>query len=214
MPNGADPPRKWRRGRRQLAQVAAMHGKGTDRPAACVDHPERVTCRVEASVLGRQRDRAWLERCAAKQGKGAIGGDRVPGDAGHGRIHREENLAVVADLDPAGRRLIVRERRGPDGRQRGVGCHPARRHRPGVRGGVVGVGNQELTHAGWPELAAKRARPWAGNGEPGAAARRPSRPTARLSMRDAATRVPASRRPSPLKSTSPGWDPAGRAMVE
>src|ERR1700722_4421658 len=47
-------------------------------------------------------------------------------------------------------------------------------------------------------------RPWAGNGEPGAAVSRPSRPTVKLSITEVPTSVPASLVPVPLNSTSAG----------
>src|SRR5579862_116056 len=56
--------------------------------------------------------------------------------------------------------------------------------------------------------------PSAANGEPGAAVRRPSEPTTKLSISDVPTRVPTSRDPSPLKNTSPGDEPSGSETVE
>src|SRR5439155_1196653 len=57
-------------------------------------------------------------------------------------------------------------------------------------------------------------RPWAVNGEPGAAVSRPSPPTVKLSISELATRVPTSLLPSALKNTSPGWEPSGSVTVE
>src|SRR2546423_1955053 len=56
--------------------------------------------------------------------------------------------------------------------------------------------------------------PWAANGEPGAAARRPSGSTAKLSISDVLTRTPRRCVPSPLKRTSPGEDPSGSGTVD
>src|SRR5271157_4742855 len=47
-------------------------------------------------------------------------------------------------------------------------------------------------------------RPWAGNGDPGAAVSRPPEPTVKLSIREGPTSVPASLVPVLLNSTSPG----------
>src|SRR5438128_109217 len=56
--------------------------------------------------------------------------------------------------------------------------------------------------------------PCAGKGEPGAAVRRPSPPTLKLSISDVLTRAPTSPVPSPLKRTSPGEEPSGNGIVE
>src|SRR6185437_10917994 len=56
--------------------------------------------------------------------------------------------------------------------------------------------------------------PWATNGEPGAAVRRPSGPTRKLSIRDVFTRTPSRRVPSPLKRTSPDDERSGSDTVE
>ena len=47
-------------------------------------------------------------------------------------------------------------------------------------------------------------RPWAGNGDPGAAVSRPPEPTVKLSITEGPTSVPTSLVPVPLNSTSPG----------
>src|SRR5919204_4368413 len=57
-------------------------------------------------------------------------------------------------------------------------------------------------------------KPWAANGEPGAAVNRPSAPTTKLSISELPTLVPTSLLPSPLKRTSPGVEPSGRGTVE
>src|SRR5438034_11398910 len=57
-------------------------------------------------------------------------------------------------------------------------------------------------------------RPCAANGDAGAAVRRPSAPTVKLSISEVPTRAPTSLVPSPLKRTSPGEDPSGRGTVE
>src|SRR5207237_7756826 len=56
--------------------------------------------------------------------------------------------------------------------------------------------------------------PCAANGDPGAAERRPSGWTAKLSISDVLTRTPSRRVPSPLNSTSPGEDPSGSGTVD
>src|SRR5258708_15152013 len=56
--------------------------------------------------------------------------------------------------------------------------------------------------------------PCAAKGEPGAAASRPSRRTAKLSISEVPTRVPAGRVPPELNRTSPGSDPLVSEIVE
>src|SRR5208282_3766124 len=56
--------------------------------------------------------------------------------------------------------------------------------------------------------------PWAGNGDPGAAVSRPSKPTVKLSMTEVPTSVPASLVPVPLNSTSAGAALAARVTVD
>src|SRR5437588_1119973 len=56
--------------------------------------------------------------------------------------------------------------------------------------------------------------PCAAKGEPGAGARRPSGRTAKLSISEVPTRVPARLVPVGLNSTSPGCDPCGSATLE
>src|SRR2546430_15817846 len=56
--------------------------------------------------------------------------------------------------------------------------------------------------------------PWAGNGETRAAVSRPPGPTGELSIWDVPTWVPASLVPSPVNSTSPGWEPSASATAE
>ena len=56
--------------------------------------------------------------------------------------------------------------------------------------------------------------PWAEEGDPGAAVRRPALPTTKLSINDEPTRVPTRLLPVELKSTSPGWELFGRETVE
>src|SRR5579862_2917099 len=57
-------------------------------------------------------------------------------------------------------------------------------------------------------------RPWAGNGDPGAAVSRPSKPTVKLSIMEVPTSVPTSLVPVPLNSTSAGAALAARVTVE
>src|SRR5712664_662466 len=57
-------------------------------------------------------------------------------------------------------------------------------------------------------------RPWAGNGDPGAAVSRPPAPTVKLSITEVPTSVPTSLVPAPLNSTSPGAALAGSETVE
>src|SRR5205807_4458963 len=106
---------KGRRGRGQLGQVAAVHGEGTDGASTGVDDPKRPTVGAEPSVLGTHVCRT--ERRAAEQAQRAVAGDRVSRDAVAGRVDREQELPVVADLDPAWRGLEVWERRRSDRRQ-------------------------------------------------------------------------------------------------
>src|SRR6187397_783139 len=53
-----------------------------------------------------------------------------------------------------------------------------------------------------------------GNGDPGAGVSVPSGATTKLSIKELATRVPASFEPGPLNKMSPGCDPAGSDTVE
>jgi hypothetical protein len=109
----------------------------------------------------------------------------------------------VADLDPAGRGLVVRERGRAD---RGQVPSPASAKAETVplpapscafdtNSWVEFVGRNSLPNGPWP---------CAANGEPAAAVRRPSPPAVKLSISEVATRVPTSLVPSALKSTSPG----------
>src|ERR1700686_424075 len=59
----------------------------------------------------------------------------------------------------------------------------------------------------------KGPNPWAGKGDPGAAVRRPSSSTVKLSILEVPMRVPTRLVPVELKSTSPGCDPSGSATV-
>ena len=89
-----------------------------------------------------------------------------------GSVHREKELAVVGDLDPARRGLAVGERRTPDGRQRPVPGHVEGRDRPEA-GPVVGVGDEQLERVGRAELAAERPEPLSGEGRPRSGGQQP-----------------------------------------
>src|ERR1041385_4435297 len=56
--------------------------------------------------------------------------------------------------------------------------------------------------------------PWAANGDPDAAVRRPLPPTLKLSISELPTRVPMRFLPVESNSTSPGWASSGSATVE
>src|ERR1700722_9996876 len=56
--------------------------------------------------------------------------------------------------------------------------------------------------------------PWAGNGDPGAAVSRPSKPTVKLSITEVPTSVPASLVPVALNSTSAGAALAASVTVD
>src|SRR5438093_38171 len=77
--------------------------------------------------------------------------------------------------------------------------------------------NSRLGFAGLNSLPKGPIR-WAGKGEPGAAVRRPFRPTTKLSMYDGPasgpTRAPTRMLPVPLNSTSPGSALSGSGTVE
>src|ERR1700747_2728673 len=71
----------------------------------------------------------------------------------------------------------------------------------------------------WPGLVGRNLlpngpRPWAGNGESGAAVSRPSEPTVKLSITDVPTSVPTSLVPVPLNSTSAGAALAASVTVD
>src|SRR5438034_3194374 len=71
----------------------------------------------------------------------------------------------------------------------------------------------------WPGSAGRNSlpngpRPWAGNGDPGAAVSRPPEPTVKLSIREVPTSVPASLVPVPVNSTSPGAAPEASVTVD
>ena len=93
----------------------------------------------------------------AEQSQRAIRGDRVTRDAARGGVHREQELTVVGDLDPARRRLEIRERRRADRRQGAVGGHAERRDSAIARA-TVGVRDEQLARIGGTELAAERPR--------------------------------------------------------
>src|ERR1700689_5366020 len=57
-------------------------------------------------------------------------------------------------------------------------------------------------------------RPWAGNGDPGAAVSRPLKPTVKLSITEVPTSVPTSLVPVPLNSTSAGAALAASGAVD
>ena len=64
----------------------------------------------------------------------------------------------MGDLHPARGHLVIRERRAVDRRQPAVPVVGERRDGAAVRGGVVGVGHEQLIRVGRPELAAERAQ--------------------------------------------------------
>src|SRR6266550_5305961 len=145
---------KGRRGRGQLGQVAAVHGEGTDGASAGVDDPKRAAVGAEPSVLGTHVCRT--ERGAAEEAQRAVAGDRVSRDAVAGRVDREEELPVVADLDPAWRGLEVREGRGADRCERAV-TSVAESGDRSVAGAAVCVGNEQLRRIGGAVLTPERA---------------------------------------------------------
>ena len=128
----------------------------------------------------------------------------VAGDGARRGVHGEQELAVVGDLHPARGHLVIRERGACDRRQLAVAVVSERRDGAAVRGGVVGVGDEQLTGLAGRNSLPNGPRPWAGNGDPGAAVSRPPEPTVKLSIREGPTSVPTSLVPVPLNSTSPG----------
>ena len=147
---------------------------------------------------------------AAQQGQRAVGGDLVTGDLAGSGVHGEQELAVMGDLHPARRGLAIGERGAGERCQRAV---------KGVaeRGDGAGAGAAlcALETKSWLGLVGRNSlpngpRPWAGNGEPGAAVSRPSKPTVKLSISEVPTSVPTSLVPVVLNSTSAGRGTGGQ----
>src|SRR5205823_12853637 len=87
-------------------------------------------------------------------------------DAAARGVDGEQETTVVADLDPAWRRLQVGEGRGADRCQRAVAGHAEPRD-ASRSGSAVGVGDEQLARVGGPELAAERPRPLRREGRAG-----------------------------------------------
>src|SRR6266487_4992926 len=141
MPNGAAPAGSGVGDEGSSLRIAAVHREGADGIRAGVDDPELPAVRAEPSVL--RPDARRTQRGTAEQAEGAVGGDRVAGDAVAAGVDREEDLPVVADLDPARRSLEVREGRRTDRRQRAVAPVAEGRDRPVARA-TVRIGNEQL----------------------------------------------------------------------
>src|SRR5215469_104945 len=138
----------------QFGQGAAGDGERADGADLAFVDVQVAAVGAEAGVdrAGAAGGADWR---AARQGQRAVGGDLVAGDRAGSGVDGEQDLAVVADLHPAGGGLVVCERGGSDGGQRPVGGGAERRDRAGA-GAVVGLGHKQLVRAGWAELAAER----------------------------------------------------------
>src|SRR5207253_9680972 len=147
---------EYREGGRWLVQISAAHGECADFGRAGVDYPALVAPGSETGVLWAEACRR-IEWCAAQQRQRAISADREARNAGDGSIHREQELAVVRDFDPARRGLFVREWRAIDRVQYAVARHVVGRNAALVSP-VVRVGDKELAGVGGAKLAAE----WAG----------------------------------------------------
>ena len=120
----------------------------------------------------------------------------------------------MGDLHPARRGLVVGERGARDRGQHPVEGVAERRDGPGAGADVVRVGHEQLVGLVGRNSLPNGPRPWAGNGEPGAAVSRPPKPTVKLSITEVPTSVPTSLVPVPLNSTSAGAALAASETVD
>ena len=176
----------------------------------------RARCRRSLPASGRRGTggRRW-RRCRRGTGccRAAPASRRVDAEAGDGRrggVHREQVAAVVRDLHPARRGLLVRVRAGADRGEHAVGAVVERGNRAGAGAGVR-VGDEQLRG-----LVGRNSEP---NGpmrlwrerRTGAAVSRPNGETVKLSMSWVLTRVATSRSPVALNRMSPTPEPSGTA---
>ena len=90
--------------------------KAPTAPTSALVHVQRPTVVAQAGVNGADAP-GVADRRAAEERQGPVGRDGVTGDLTRSGVHREQELAVVGDLDPTRRRLVVRERTRPNRRQ-------------------------------------------------------------------------------------------------
>jgi hypothetical protein len=132
-----------------------MNRESADRASRAVDDPEGPAVGAQVGVLCSKAHRV-MKRSASNQRQRPIVADHVSRNAGRRSVDREQVPAVMADLHPTWRCLLVREGRGSDRGQRAVVGDPKRRDGAGVSGSV-GVGDVQLAGVRRPKLAAERA---------------------------------------------------------
>jgi hypothetical protein len=190
------------RGAGQLSKVAPLHGEGAHGADAALVDIKRPAIGAQAGVNCANAP-GRTDRSAAEQDQGPVRCDPVAGNITRRGVHREQELAVVADLDPARGGLGVSERRSPDRRQRSVPGHVEGRDGPQA-GPIVGIRDKQLERVRGAELTAERPETLGGGGEPGAAVNSPPKPTEKLSICEVPVRLPTRALPIELNSTSSG----------
>ena len=178
MPNGAAPAGSAVGDVASSVRLPPSTANAADRCSTRLRRP-RASCR--RARAGRRRRRLRGERRAAEQCQRPVRGDRVAGDAAAGGVDGEQVLAVVADLDPAGRGLESANGEAPIEVSAPLAATakaetvplPAPPWAFETNSWVGLVGRNSLPNG---------PRPCAANGEPGAAVSLPPLPTAKLSI--------------------------------
>src|SRR5581483_1808842 len=136
--------------------IASAHSKNTHGAQASIDHVQMLAIWRQARIKRAQA--GWIPKGrAAEQCELAVVMDEVARDRRASGVDGEEIAAIVGDLDPARRGLIIRVGRAPKRCQASIARDLEGRDGSAIRW-AMRVRDVELRRVRWAELAAKRAR--------------------------------------------------------